>query len=304
MARPQVPGRPRGLPREHQGRAAQRLQGRPARPTSRTRPRSPKSGLYKLGVLQRVRRVRRQALRHHARATTTSAPARRTSPCCRSARPSRPWRTRPFIANAGAAVLRRARTSSSCPTSRTSSPSSRARSTPGGTSFRESEDARYVGLALPRFLLRLPVRREDRPGEGLQLQRGRRRQARRATCGATPPSRWPRRSPTPSPSTAGARTSSARSPAARWRTCRCTSTRRWARSRPRSRPRSCSPSAASTSSREEGFIGLAFRKDSDNAALLLGQLGAEAQVLRQQRPRARRRRPTTASARSCRTCSS
>ena len=47
----------------------------------------------------------------------------------------------------------------------------------GWRSLRESEDARYSGLAMPRFLSRLPVRRQDQPGRGVRL-RGRHRRGR------------------------------------------------------------------------------------------------------------------------------
>ena len=40
-------------------------------------------------------------------------------------------------------------------------------------SFRETEDARYVGLCMPRFLLRLPYGENQNPGEGVQFHRGR-----------------------------------------------------------------------------------------------------------------------------------
>ena len=47
----------------------------------------------------------------------------------------------------------------------------------GWRSLRESEDARYLGLAMPRFLSRLPVRRQDQSGRGVRL-RGRHRRRR------------------------------------------------------------------------------------------------------------------------------
>ncbi len=38
--------------------------------------------------------------------------------------------------------------------------------------FRETEDARYVGLTVPRFMLREPYGEESNPDQGVQLQRG------------------------------------------------------------------------------------------------------------------------------------
>ncbi len=117
------------------------------------------------------------------------------------------------------------------------------------SAFRDTEDARYVGLLLPRFLLRLPygagtvpVRsfnyEEDVVGKHDAYLWGNATFAfgtRLAESFAR--YRWLLNIIGPDARAA---------PSTTW--C-STSTRRWATSRPRSPPRSCSPSAASTSSR-------------------------------------------------------
>ena len=55
-------------------------------------------------------------------------------------------------------------------------------------SFRESEDARYVGLTAPRFLLRLPYG-EDNPVKAFDYKRASTVGPQQTTCGATPRSR-------------------------------------------------------------------------------------------------------------------
>ena len=89
-------------------------------------------------------------------------------------------------------------------------------------SLRESEDARYLGLCLPRFLARLPYGARTDPVEAFDFEeddgRSRRQQA---TCGPTPPMRWRRTSRAPSSCTAGACASAASTPAALSRGCRC-----------------------------------------------------------------------------------
>ena len=42
-------------------------------------------------------------------------------------------------------------------------------------SLRESEDSRYLGLAMPRFLSRLPYGAKTEPGRGIRVRRGHRR---------------------------------------------------------------------------------------------------------------------------------
>ncbi|MCY1013052.1 type VI secretion system contractile sheath large subunit [Nannocystis pusilla] len=97
--------------------------------------------------------------------------------------------------------------------------------------FRESEDARYVGLCMPRFLLRAPYGGRESELKVRDFNFDEQVIDKHDNiCGARPRSRSRPRSPTPSPSTAGAPTSSARSAAARSSTCRCTSTTRAASS--------------------------------------------------------------------------
>ena len=121
--------------------------------------------------------------------TTTSSPGRRTSSCCRRGR---------VACDVARAVHRRRRPevlrSGKLP--RPAGPEGPQVHFEGPQyakwqSFRESEDARYVGLTVPRFLLRLPYDPEDGPGEGVQLQGRPSPTATSTTCGATPPTRSP-----------------------------------------------------------------------------------------------------------------
>ena len=94
VARPQVRRRPHRLPREHQGRAPQLLEGRPAR-RLRGRARGAEERPLQDRLLGGVRPVRRQARRRDRRELRVRPrPAgHRAPPEVR--RPSRPWRTRP-----------------------------------------------------------------------------------------------------------------------------------------------------------------------------------------------------------------
>jgi hypothetical protein len=146
--------------------------------------------------------------------------------------------------------------------------------------FRESEDSRYVGLTLPRFLLRLPYG-EHGPGEVVRLSRRRGREARLVSVGqhglhvrdarrrdSFAKYRW-------CPNIIGPQ-----SPVVRSKTCPSTSTRRWARSRRRSRPRSCSRSAASSSSRAGLHRRWSIRKGSDNACFFSANSAQKPKTLR------------------------
>jgi type VI secretion system protein ImpC len=168
--------------------------------------------------------------------------------------------------------------------------------------FRESEDARYVGLTLPRFLLRLPYGQNTVPTKAFNFEED--------VVGKHDSYLWgnsasiafaTRVADSASRSTAGARTSSVRSPAVRSRTCPSTSTRRWARSRRRSRPRSSSRSAVSSSSRR-GLHRPGLPQGLDNAASSR-RTRPRSRSTSAERPRGASRRRTTGSARSCRTCS-
>jgi type VI secretion system protein ImpC len=168
--------------------------------------------------------------------------------------------------------------------------------------FRETEDSRYVGLLLPRFLLRLPLRREHRAGEGVQLRGERHRQARRVLLGQR-----------------GLRDGHALADSfAKYRWC----------------PNIIGPQAGGSVENlplhqyeamgeiqtkipteimlterrefelsEEGFIGLTYRKDSDNACFFSANSCRSRSTSARAR-KAARRSSTTASARSSRTCSS
>jgi type VI secretion system protein ImpC len=130
--------------------------------------------------------------------------------------------------------------------------------------FRESEDSRYVGLVLPRFLLRLPFGSNTVPVKAFNYEEdvvGN----HDSYCWGNAVYAFATRIADSFAKYRWCPTSSARSPVARWRTCRSTSTKRWARSR-----RRCPTEVMLTERREfelseEGFIGLTYRKDSDNA---------------------------------------
>ena len=83
-------------------------------------------------------------------------------------------------------------------------------------SFRETEDARYVALTMPRFLLRLPYGPDTAPVKKFNYQEDVSQSQWLYTWG-TPPSRSPPASTTASRSTGGARTSSDRPAAGRSR---------------------------------------------------------------------------------------
>src|SRR5262245_59119935 len=82
----------------------------------------------------------------------------------------------------------------------------------GWRSLRESEDSRYIGLAMPRYLSRLPYGAKRTPA----------RPTTAATPGPTPPTRWPPTSTARSRCTAGARASAASSRGVRSKACRPT----------------------------------------------------------------------------------
>jgi type VI secretion system protein ImpC len=87
-------------------------------------------------------------------------------------------------------------------------------------SLRDSEDGRYVGLTLPRFLGRLPYNpRTAPPSRASTSSRTWTAPTTPSTSGATPPTRSARGSPTPSRTSAGARRSAAWKAAAWSRTC-------------------------------------------------------------------------------------
>jgi type VI secretion system protein ImpC len=92
-------------------------------------------------------------------------------------------------------------------------------------SFRESEDSRYVALAMPRVLSRLPTARTS---SGSPSSTSRRKSTARSTTttrGWVRPGPMPRGSRTHSPSGAGWREPGVSKGAARSRDCRCTPSR-------------------------------------------------------------------------------
>ena len=214
------------------------LEGGPARPTSRTPPRCPRAA--STGSSTRPSTASSAASPYGAMiAQLRVRPRRRrTSSCCRTCAGGRGDGPRAVLRRRRARSSSASRTTWTCPTSRTSSPSSRGRSTPSGNVV-----PRDRGRALRRpDAAALPaapaLRPGHRAGQGVQLRGGRRRQARRLPLGQRrlrlrhAPRRQLRQVPLVP--------QHHRPPgaAARSRTCRSTSTRRWARSRPRSRPRS------------------------------------------------------------------
>ena len=181
VARAQVPRRPHGLPREHQGRAAQRLQGGSAR-RLRGRARGRRSPAS-TGSSTRTSTASFGGKPYGAdRApTTTSARARRTSRCCSKCAAVAAMAHAPFIANAGPEFFGEKNfldlPEPQGPQVPLRGPAVRA------VALVPRERGRALRRPVHAALPAAPaLRREDRPGEGLQLQRGRRRPARRATC--------------------------------------------------------------------------------------------------------------------------
>src|ERR1051326_4058572 len=116
-------------------------------------------------------------------------------------------------------------------------------------SLRESDDAKYVGLAMPGCP---PAPRPTRSRSSTSRRRPRAARTP-GTTGRMPRTRWRSTSTAPSSSTAGAPRSEASSPAARSRTCRCTPSRpTTAASTPSARPRSRSATGARPSSPRTG----------------------------------------------------
>ena len=87
-------------------------------------------------------------------------------------------------------------------------------------SLRESEDSRYLGLAMPRFLARLPYGAKSDPVEEFDFEEDTAGADHTDTPGRTRRTRWPPTSPARSSSTAGAPAFAASSRAARSRACR------------------------------------------------------------------------------------
>ncbi len=72
-------------------------------------------------------------------------------------------------------------------------------------SLRNSEDARYVGLAMPRFLSRLPYGIKTNPVDEFDFEEDTDGADNASTCGAMPPTPWRSTSTARSSSMAGAR---------------------------------------------------------------------------------------------------
>ena len=64
--------------------------------------------------------------------------------------------------------------------------------------LRDSDDSKYVGLAMPRYLSRMPLRRQDQSGRGVRVRRGHRGWITLSTPGRTLPSQWRRTLTAPS----------------------------------------------------------------------------------------------------------
>ncbi len=92
-------------------------------------------------------------------------------------------------------------------------------------SLRESEDSRYIGLAMPRFLARLPYGAKTEPVEEFAFEEDTSGADSDKYTWATPPMRWRPTSPARSSCMAGPRRSAAWRAAARSRGCRRTPSR-------------------------------------------------------------------------------
>jgi type VI secretion system protein ImpC len=60
----------------------------------------------------------------------------------------------------------------------------------GWRSLRESEDSRYLGLAMPRYPVAAALRRQDDPVEEFDFEEDTGSRTTAATPGRTPPTRW------------------------------------------------------------------------------------------------------------------
>ena len=72
-------------------------------------------------------------------------------------------------------------------------------------SLRDSDDARYLGLAMPRFLARLPYSTKENPVDGFDFEEDVSGSDHSRYCWPTPPTRWRPTSTVPSSITAGVR---------------------------------------------------------------------------------------------------
>jgi type VI secretion system protein ImpC len=91
-------------------------------------------------------------------------------------------------------------------------------------SLRDSEDSRYIGLAMPRFLARTPYGAKTNPVEAFDFEEDT-APMHRNMRGRTRPMRWRPTSTARSSRGDGARAFAASSRAARWKTCRFTLSR-------------------------------------------------------------------------------
>jgi type VI secretion system protein ImpC len=169
VARPQVPHRQGRLPREHQGRGLN-CSKEDLLAGLRGLARGGEVGPLPHGLLERVRHVRRQAVRPDGlELRLRPRPAGHGAPV-RSARrgghgPRAVHRER------GAADVRHRQDSDDLPEpARTSSRLFEGPQYARWQAFRESEDARYVGLTLPRFLLRLPYGQNTVPTKAFNFE--------------------------------------------------------------------------------------------------------------------------------------
>jgi type VI secretion system ImpC/EvpB family protein len=89
-------------------------------------------------------------------------------------------------------------------------------------SFRESEDARYIGLAMPRFVSRYPYGAETKKVKEFNFEEDTAAAIIPSTPGAIPRTRWRPASHAPSSSTGSAHAFAVITPAAWWRGCRRT----------------------------------------------------------------------------------
>ena len=139
----------------------QRLQEGPAqRPAARARVRPERA--VQEGLRGGVRRLRRHAVRRAGRRLRVRQASARTSSCSRRSRNVAAAAHAPFITAASPEhvqprELHRARRSRA-----TWPRSSTPPSTPSGSRSAQSEDSRYVALALPHILMRLPYGSDDR----------------------------------------------------------------------------------------------------------------------------------------------
>ena len=138
--------------------------------------------------------------------------------------------------------------------------------------FRNSEEAAYIGLAFPRYVLRLPWHPDTNPASACTSPK-RPRATARSTCGATRRSSWRATWSSPSRAQAGASTSAVPKGGGMVEGLPVDTFNLRGQDEIRPPVEVTIPTTASSSSPKGGFIPLVYRKDSADACLLQRAVG-------------------------------